>query len=183
MYKTIATLSLAAAFALPPAFVSASFAGNLNYASPSRRHEHANLGVDTSRVVARRSTASETKRSSRRRRRRDDAGRLRFTHGVASGDPYADSVILWTRVAPSEDSDPGDAAVSGTVPLYSHDTESFVAADPDPVCVEWRVWEFGEQGEGEGGTAGAVVASGEAYTTGDIDYTVKVSLSGLSLGS
>ncbi|RYP34941.1 hypothetical protein DL767_004018 [Monosporascus sp. MG133] len=185
MYKAIATLSLAAALALPPAPVSASFAGNLNYASPSRRHEHANLGVDTSRVVARRSTTSAsdsgTKRASPRRRRRrgDDEERLRFTHGVASGDPYADSVILWTRVAPSEDSDPGDAAVSGTVPLYSHDTQSFVAADPDPVCVEWRVWEFGEQGEGEGGTAGPVVASGEAYTTGDIDYTVKVEATGL----
>ncbi|RYP54975.1 hypothetical protein DL768_000291 [Monosporascus sp. mg162] len=181
MYKTIATLSLAAALALPPAFVSASFAGNLNYASPSRRHEHANLGVDTSRVVARRSatsaSASEAKRSSSRPRPRRDDERLRFTHGVASGDPYADSVILWTRVAPSEDSDLGDAAVSGTAPLYSHDTESFIAADPDPVCVEWRVWEFGERGEG--GTAGAVVASGEAYTTGDIDYTVKVEATGL----
>ncbi|RYP18322.1 hypothetical protein DL766_008693 [Monosporascus sp. MC13-8B] len=179
MYKTIATLSLAAALALLPAFVPASFARNLNYASPSRRHEHANLGVDTSRVVARRSTtpasASDTKRPSRRRRDGDE--QLRFTHGVASGDPYADSVILWTRVAPSEDSDPGDAAVSGTVPLYGHDTESFVAAGPDPVCVEWRVWEFEEQGEG--GTAGVVVASGEAYTTSDIDYTVKVEATGL----
>jgi phosphodiesterase/alkaline phosphatase D-like protein len=27
---------------------------------------------------------------------------IRFAHGVASGDPYADSVILWTRVSPAD---------------------------------------------------------------------------------
>ncbi len=123
---------------------------------------------------------------------------LRFTHGVASGDPYADSVILWTRAAPSADSDAGNAAVEGTVPLYSHDTETFVKADPHPVCVEWSVFEPGsgsgsgyDQGHGHGhgsggnrnsngngnGNGNKVVAAGEAYTTSDIDYTVKVSSS------
>lgn len=28
---------------------------------------------------------------------------LRFAHGVASGDPYQDSLILWTRITPPED--------------------------------------------------------------------------------
>ncbi|NBV75866.1 MAG: hypothetical protein EBR59_07895, partial [Methylococcaceae bacterium] len=27
---------------------------------------------------------------------------LSFNHGVASGDPYADSVILWTRITPTQ---------------------------------------------------------------------------------
>jgi phosphodiesterase/alkaline phosphatase D-like protein len=30
------------------------------------------------------------------------ASSIRFAHGVASGDPYADSVILWTRISPPE---------------------------------------------------------------------------------
>lgn len=32
-------------------------------------------------------------------------GPVRFDHGVASGDPYADSVVLWTRVTPADDAD------------------------------------------------------------------------------
>ncbi|TNL99789.1 alkaline phosphatase D family protein [Corynebacterium tapiri] len=34
-------------------------------------------------------------------------GTLPFIHGVASGDPYPESVILWTRVTPSRDALPG----------------------------------------------------------------------------
>ncbi|NDD46254.1 MAG: alkaline phosphatase, partial [Synechococcaceae bacterium WB9_4xB_025] len=29
-----------------------------------------------------------------------------FNHGISSGDPYADSVILWTRITPENPSDP-----------------------------------------------------------------------------
>ncbi|MCP9823711.1 alkaline phosphatase, partial [Cyanobium sp. L1E-Cus] len=32
------------------------------------------------------------------------ASNVSFAHGVASGDPYADSVILWTRISPSDGS-------------------------------------------------------------------------------
>ena len=35
---------------------------------------------------------------------------LPFRHGVASGDPLPDTVILWTRVTPSEDAFPGSSA-------------------------------------------------------------------------
>lgn len=35
------------------------------------------------------------------------AGTGAFRHGVASGDPWADSVLLWTRVTPSPDALPG----------------------------------------------------------------------------
>ncbi|EMR71240.1 putative alkaline phosphatase-like protein [Eutypa lata UCREL1] len=145
--------------------VSASFHGNLNFASPSRRDAHANLGVDVPRVVA----------NAKRRKRSSNGGtpprNLTFTHGVASGDPYADSVILWTRAAPSTASDRSNATVEGTAALYSHETNAYIKADPDPVCVQWSVFEP----SGGGDTA----ASGEAYTTSDIDFTVKVEATGL----
>ncbi|MEI7573519.1 MAG: alkaline phosphatase D family protein [Phenylobacterium sp.] len=37
------------------------------------------------------------------------AGQVRFDHGVASGDPTADRVILWTRITPA---DPSSGAIS-----------------------------------------------------------------------
>jgi alkaline phosphatase D len=138
---------------------AASFDGNLNYASPSRRH--GGLGIDIPRVE---------RRSWKRDNVEYDPSELSFTHGVASGDPWPDSVILWTRVAPSNVSSESNAPVDGTAPLYSHETEQFVMADPNPICVGWTV--FQDQG---GNASQAVVASGEAYTTSDIDYTVKVS--------
>src|SRR5437016_1836229 len=36
-----------------------------------------------------------------------DAGTSPFRHGVASGDPLPDSVLLWTRVTPTDDALPG----------------------------------------------------------------------------
>ncbi|HVZ68847.1 MAG TPA: alkaline phosphatase D family protein [Rhizomicrobium sp.] len=38
------------------------------------------------------------------------AGHVTFEHGVASGDPLQDRVVLWTRVTPAE-TDPGEIAV------------------------------------------------------------------------
>jgi alkaline phosphatase D len=92
---------------------------------------------------------------------------LQFTHGVASGDPYADSVILWTRVAPSMEADKSNVTVSGTIGLYNHDTEPYIKASAHPICVDYRVYEDKE--------ARKVVDNGRAYTTSDIDYTLKVS--------
>lgn len=138
---------------------TASLDGNLNYASPSRRH--VNLGIDLPLVE---------RRSWKRGNVAYDPSELSFTHGVASGDPWPDSVILWTRIAPSNESDKSNAAVEGSAPLYSHETESFVKADPNPICVEWTVL----KGKCSNAT-GNVVASGKAYTTSDIDFTVKVS--------
>ncbi|KAI0022599.1 alkaline phosphatase-like protein [Xylariomycetidae sp. FL0641] len=137
---------------------NASFAGNVNYASPSRRHP--GLGLDVPHI---------TRRTSKRGSVPLNPADLRFTHGVASGDPFADSVMLWTRVAPSAASDPGNATVEGTVPLYSHETQTYIKADPNPVCVNWAVY----SGKGE------KAAGGTAYTTSDIDYTVKVEATGL----
>ncbi|KAI0009766.1 PhoD-like phosphatase-domain-containing protein [Xylariaceae sp. FL0662B] len=159
-------LNLAALVATAGLLVSlagAAFDGNLNYASPSRRHE--GLGIDVP-FVARRSL---TKRAAAVAYRPDE---LAFTHGVASGDPYPDSIILWTRIAPSTASDAGNVTVEGTVPLYNHDTDPYVEADPHPICVEWKVWVQNAKRD-------TAVGRGKAFTTSDIDYTVKVEAKGL----
>lgn len=76
-------------------------------------------------------------------------------------------MILWTRIAPSAASDPSNVTVEGTVDLYNHETEKYVKADANPICVEWKVWEPSAKDK--------IASKGKAYTTSDIDFTVKVS--------
>lgn len=135
--------------------VSGSFDGNLNYHSPSRRHE--SLAIDVPKVA---------KRTLAKRTAPWNPAQLNFTHGVASGDPYPHSVILWTRIAPSIESDRSNVTVSGYVPYYSHETEQYIKASANPICVEYRV--------GKDEKLGNVVDKGTAYTTSDIDFTVKI---------
>lgn len=78
-----------------------------------------------------------------------------FQHGIASGDPLSNGVIIWTRVTPSEDARPG----SGVGPAVS---------------VRWEV--AGDEG------FGSITASGTHTATADSDHTVKVDVSGLSAG-
>jgi alkaline phosphatase D len=148
-------LSFLLAAALLASLVCASFDGNLNYHSPSRRHN--GLGIDVPKVA---------KRTLSKRSAPWDPTQLKFTHGVASGDPYPDSVILWTRIAPSLEHDRSNVTVSGYVALYNHETEKYIQASPNPICVDYRV--------GTDGNFSTVVDHGKAYTTSDIDYTVKV---------
>jgi alkaline phosphatase D len=54
-----------------------------------------------------------------------------FTLGVASGDPWRDSVVLWTRLLPNPD-DPHDNAIGPHV----HDVHWQVATDPGMTRVE-----------------------------------------------
>ncbi|MFC5800431.1 alkaline phosphatase D family protein [Streptomyces formicae] len=75
-----------------------------------------------------------------------------FLHGVASGDPLSDGVLLWTRVTPVPDAVPG----SGKGP----DTE-----------VSWEV------AEDKGFTT--VVASGRTTAAAASDHTVKADVRGL----
>ncbi|KAF2463085.1 uncharacterized protein BDR25DRAFT_329916 [Lindgomyces ingoldianus] len=131
----------------------ANWDGNLNYKSPSRRHP--SLGIDVPKVV---------KRSFEPRAW--DPAQLNFTHGVASGDPYPDSVVLWTRISPTMGNDKSNVTVEGNVPLYSHDTETYIKSSTNPVCVEYQI--------GSDKNLAIVVDRGTAYTTSDIDYTVKV---------
>lgn len=146
------------AFSLLTIGVRADFDGNLNYASPSKRHTR--LGVDVPLLE---------RRCWKRGNVAYKPSDLAFTHGVASGDPWPDSVILWTRIAPSNESDKSTVVVDGVAGLYNHETEKYIKADPNPICVEWNVYEsMPVDGRGE------MVTNGIAYTTSDIDYTVKV---------
>ncbi|KAL9030046.1 MAG: hypothetical protein Q9196_001782 [Gyalolechia fulgens] len=151
-------LCLAALLALP---ACASFHGNLNYDSPSLRHP--NLGIDVPVVF---------RRSYKRGAIAFKPSELNFTHGVASGDPYPDSVIIWTRIAPSLVSSDSNVTVEGPVPLYNHDTETYIRADANPICVNWKITRAAGNSTNNNNTI--PVSSGTAFTTGDIDYTVKV---------
>lgn len=144
-------LSLAALAGL----TAASWTKNINYRSPSEHHP--GLGISLHKVNKRNTPE-----------KRFDASQLNFTHGVASGDPYADSVILWTRVSPMYDSVDDNSTVRGYVPLYNHGPKQVSTA---PVCVEFRVSESEDLSD--------AACSGRAYTSSDIDYTVKVEANGL----
>ncbi|MGW4491885.1 alkaline phosphatase D family protein [Streptomyces sp. NPDC004376] len=76
-----------------------------------------------------------------------------FAHGVASGDPLPDGVLLWTRVTPVPEALPG----SGVGP----DTE-----------VSWTV--------ARDKALTSVVASGSATATAAADHTVKADIRGLA---
>ncbi|WP_072687307.1 alkaline phosphatase D family protein [Rhodococcus marinonascens] len=79
-----------------------------------------------------------------------------FVHGVASGDPLPDRVIIWTRITPSADALPG-SGVGQRVPLTWQ-----VATDPD----------FAN-----------IARSGTANSGTATDHTVKVDVTGLRPGT
>ncbi|WP_413767333.1 alkaline phosphatase D family protein [Rhodococcus pyridinivorans] len=79
-----------------------------------------------------------------------------FAHGVASGDPLPDAVILWTRVTPSPQATPGSGA------------------GPD-VPVTWEL--------ARSSSFDAVVASGTVTASSVSDHTVKVDARGLAPGT
>ena len=86
---------------------------------------------------------------------------------ISIGDPYSDSVILWTRISPMQANVNSNATVSGWVPLYNHGpaiNSSFVTTAP--ICVQYKVARTAD--------FAVVESSGTAYTSSDIDYTVKV---------
>ncbi|GAA2806082.1 alkaline phosphatase D family protein [Streptomyces showdoensis] len=75
-----------------------------------------------------------------------------FLHGVASGDPLPDGVLLWTRVTPTPDAAPGSGA------------------GPD-VTVTWEL--------AEDRAFARTVANGTAQATAASDHTVKADVRGL----
>lgn len=81
-----------------------------------------------------------------------DAARSVFGFGVASGDPTASAIVLWTRVTPGPDALPGSGRGK-------------------PVTVRW------ELAADEGFTR--VVKSGSLVTTAARDHTVHVDVTGL----
>ncbi|KAL8740706.1 MAG: hypothetical protein Q9184_008461, partial [Pyrenodesmia sp. 2 TL-2023] len=143
---------------------AASYANNLNYRSPS--HNHPGLGLSIHKVNKRNAGSSAY-----------PASQLNFTHGVASGDPYPNSVILWTRCAPMFDDVRSNSTVTGYVPLYNPVPIYGAANDTgppstSPVCLNYKV--------GTDRSFANPADSGTVYTSSDTDYTVKVEASGLS---
>lgn len=76
-----------------------------------------------------------------------------FRHGVASGDPLPDGILLWTRVTPTDEAQPGSGA------------------GPE-VQVSWQV--------GTDPDFTTIVAAGNAPTGPGHDHTVKVAVDGLN---
>lgn len=68
------------------------------------------------------------------------------------------------------DNDRSNVTVSGTAAYFSHEREKYIKASNSPICVDWRVGTH----EDLFTTCHKPVASGRAYTTSDIDYTIKV---------
>ncbi|MFF2568119.1 alkaline phosphatase D family protein [Streptomyces sp. NPDC058084] len=81
-----------------------------------------------------------------------DAGAPAFLHGIASGDPLPDGVLLWTRVTPTPDAAPGSGRGADT-----------------PVG-----WELAEDR-----SFARTVASGTVVASASSDHTVKVDVRGL----
>lgn len=137
---------------------SASWTRNVNYRSPSEHHP--SLGISIHKVVKRNTPGSAY-----------DPASLNFTHGVASGDPYPNSVILWTRVGPTSDNDHSNVTVSGYAGLFNHDTEKYVKVSKAPICVQYKISEDKDLAH--------CADEGTVFTSSDIDYTVKVGINGL----
>ncbi|KXH44627.1 phosphodiesterase/alkaline phosphatase D [Colletotrichum salicis] len=143
------------------AVATATYVGNLNYGSPSLHAPF--LGISIRKVASRSEGSSPW-----------TPEQLNFTHGVASGDPYDDSVILWTRVAPTMDNDRNNVTVEGTAPMYAHDNDVFVKASKSPICVDWKIGRSASMD-------GQPFKSGTAYTSSDVDFTVKVEAKALTV--
>ncbi|MBT2468754.1 alkaline phosphatase D family protein [Streptomyces sp. ISL-66] len=80
------------------------------------------------------------------------SGAPTFTHGVASGDPLPDGILLWTRVTPADGAEPG----SGLGP----DT-----------AVDWEI--------AEDKAFSRIVAHGRVTASATSDHTVKADVRGL----
>ncbi|KAL8850880.1 MAG: hypothetical protein Q9221_004193 [Calogaya cf. arnoldii] len=143
---------------------SASYANNINYRSPSQNHP--GLGVSIHKVNKRNAGAAPY-----------PASQLNFTHGVASGDPYPNSVILWTRCAPMSDDVRSNSTVTGYVPLYNPvpiygQANETGPPSTAPICLTYKV--------SRDKSLASTADSGTIYTSSDTDYTVKVEANGLS---
>jgi alkaline phosphatase D len=101
-----------------------------------------------------------------------EAGGFDFLHGVASGDPLADRVMLWTRVTP-------DAAmleaISKLERVPHEDDAAELLKHVRRVPVQWEV--------ARDENFHHVVARGLARALADRDYTVKVDVTGLRAGT
>jgi len=102
-----------------------------------------------------------------------EGGLFDFLHGVASGDPLQDRVMLWTRVTP-------DAAMLDAVAKLEREAGSSAEARKQLVQVK-RVpllWEVARDRHFH-----QVVARGAAQALAERDYTLKIDADGLRAGT
>lgn len=85
-----------------------------------------------------------------------------FQHGLASGDPLSDAVIVWTRVTP-----PGSGSLAAAAMCRGGESA-------ERIEVEWRIARDPDMTSIAGG--------GVVTTDASLDYTVKVDVMGLSPG-
>jgi alkaline phosphatase D len=90
-----------------------------------------------------------------------------FYHGVASGDPLSDRVIIWTRVTPPFD----DTYVPQTTDIDSIDSLGLVVMQDTSIVVNWQV--------ATDTIFANVVQQGSFTTDTSLDFTVKVDVTGL----
>lgn len=75
-------------------------------------------------------------------------------------------------MSPTSDDVKDNSTVSGTVPvfnpvpIYGHENENLPPPSTSPVCVQWKI--------AEDKALAKVADSGTAYTSSDVDYTLKV---------
>ncbi|WP_234947978.1 PhoD-like phosphatase N-terminal domain-containing protein [Corynebacterium sp. CNCTC7651] len=81
---------------------------------------------------------------------------LPFVHGVASGDPLPDAVIIWTRITPDDTAWPGSTLGAPTPVRWE------IAADPD---------------------FARIVQTGDTTSTPERDHTIHVDVRGLNPGT
>mmetsp|Transcript_11000 Transcript_11000/g.19919 ORF Transcript_11000/g.19919 Transcript_11000/m.19919 type:complete len:661 (-) Transcript_11000:80-2062(-) len=72
----------------------------------------------------------------------------KFLHGVASGDPLSNAIVVWTRLTP-------EASTAWSNPL------------------SWSIWEASPD-SGDSSPDGTLIASGGAWANATTDFTVKV---------
>jgi phosphodiesterase/alkaline phosphatase D-like protein len=89
----------------------------------------------------------------------------RFAHGVASGDPLDNSVILWTRLTP-------ETITPETVTVTPENQNDVVIGNAAVI------WEMDQDSDFQ-----SLSASGEVNTNAAKDYTVKVEATGLEPGT
>ncbi|MEV7515316.1 alkaline phosphatase D family protein [Streptomyces diastaticus] len=119
----------------------------------SRSEHHQTPGAPSRRTVVKAAAATGALLPLAAATAATAAATPRFLHGVASGDPLPDGVLLWTRVTPTEEARPG----SGAGP----DTE-----------VGWEV--------AADAAFSSVVARGTVTARAATDHTVKADVRGLA---
>ena len=97
--------------------------------------------------------------------KRSTESRVHFTfnHGVASGDPSEDSVILWTRISPSLDQNDNGEDIA--IPVY------------------YQVAHAPRQNHSPFHEPSEIIRQGRAYTSAVVDWVVKLDIVGLDSNS